>query len=225
MKFLDKKLLIFDFDGTLIDSVPDLALAVNHMLEAVGRPTFKEEEIRVWIGNGAQTLVKRALSAKSEVDDSLDEAVFEKALDIFLKFYAKNLCNQTKTYVHVSTTLNTLKKKGYRLAIVTNKPYDFIEPILRGLELDGLFELSVGGDSLKNKKPHPEPLLYVCKELGVEVLNAVMIGDSKNDILAAHGAGMESVGVTYGYNYAENINVYKPNVVIDDFAKLIKSFT
>ena len=222
MKLEHKELLIFDLDGTLINSVPDLSLAVNHMLRQLDHNTFSDDTIHGWVGNGALTLVKRALSAQSTVDETLDASYVEHALDIFLKFYANNLCNATVTYDNVSGTLHTLKEKGYRLAIVTNKPFAFVSPILEGLELNGLFELILGGDSLPQKKPDPTPLLHVCEKLGVSVEKSVMIGDSKNDILAASACAMDSVGVTYGYNYGEDIRVYHPTFVIDDFAALLK---
>ncbi len=113
---------------------------------------------------------------------------------------------------------------GYRLAIVTNKPFAFVEPILEGLKLTGLFELILGGDSLTQKKPDPMPLLHVCTTLGVAVEACVMVGDSKNDILAANACSMQSLGVTYGYNYGEDINSYNPDVVVDDFADILKTF-
>ena len=217
MKFKNKKLFIFDLDGTLINSALDLALAVNYMLETLGHNTFKEETIHGWVGNGALTLVKRALSGDRTVDDSLDDVSVQKALTIFLDYYEKNLCNATVPYPHVITTLKNLKAKDYTLAIVTNKPFAFVAPILKTLEMDGLFELILGGDSLDEKKPHPMPLLHVCKTLGIEVEDSVMIGDSKNDILAANACNMDSVGVTYGYNYGESIEIHKPTFVIDDF--------
>jgi len=221
-KFTDKKLLIFDLDGTLINSALDLALAVNFMLAQLKRDTFDKEIIHGWVGNGALTLVKRALSGSREVDAYLDEAYVEKALRIFLDYYEKNLCNATVPYPHVAQTLSALKEKGYTLAIVTNKPYPFVSPILQSLGLESLFALIVGGDSLAEKKPHPLPLLHVCETLGYDVVSSVMVGDSKNDILAANACGMDSVGVTYGYNYGEDIGVHKPNIIINDFAELIK---
>jgi len=221
--FENKKLLIFDLDGTLINSAPDLALAVNYMLKKIGKNTYSETLIHEWVGNGALTLVRRALSGSKEVDDSLDVDFVDKALEIFLDFYAKNLCNATVTYENVPQTLQSIKDKGYTLAIVTNKPFAFVAPILEGLKLGGLFALILGGDSLKEKKPHPLPLLHVCEILGFSVEESVMIGDSKNDILAANACKMSSVGVTYGYNYGEDINNYKPSIVISDFGDLLKS--
>jgi len=221
LKFSNKKVILFDLDGTIIDSAPDLALAINHMLHTLNRETFSEDIIRFWVGNGAQVLVQRSLSGQTEIDTNLDSTLFSKALDIFLTFYAQNLSVSTVTYPHVMTTLNTLKSEGYRLAIVTNKPFDFIEPILQGLQLAELFELYLGGDSLTQKKPDPLPLLHVCEKLNVTVEECVMVGDSKNDILAANAANMQSVGVSYGYNYGEDIGVYNPDIVFDNFADIL----
>jgi len=222
LKFTNKELIIFDLDGTLIDSVPDLASAVNHMLATLDRDTFEEEIIRYWVGNGAQTLTKRALSGSTEIDENMNEALFEKALAIFLDYYGNHLCTTTKTYPHVAATLRALKSKGYRLAIVTNKPFDFVGPILEGLHLNELFELILGGDSLEKKKPDPSPLLHVCETLNVSIEESVMVGDSKNDILAANAAEIQSIGVTYGYNYGEDIGVYDPSIIINDFSELLE---
>lgn len=105
---------------------------------------------------------------------------------------------------------------------MTNKPYAFIEPILNGLGLKNIFELCLGGDSLENRKPHPQQLFHICKELNISIENSIMIGDSKNDILAAQSAGMNSIGVSYGYNYGEDISLSQPDAVVDDFADILK---
>ena len=222
LTFTNKKLLIFDLDGTLINSALDLAKAVNFMLTTLERDTFREEIIHGWVGNGASVLVKRALSGQTTIDTTLDETLVAHALEIFLNFYAKNLCVATRPYPNVLHTLHELKSKEYRLAIITNKPFAFVEPILEGLKMDGLFELILGGDSLDRKKPDPMPLLHVCEKLNVRVLESIMIGDSKNDILAANASGMDSVGVTYGYNYGESIAVYEPTHIINSFEDLLK---
>jgi phosphoglycolate phosphatase len=222
LKFNNKKVILFDLDGTLINSGPDLASAVNHMLQILNRETFSEDIIDGWVGNGAQMLVQRALSGQREIDENLDADLCSDALDIFLSFYAQNLCVATVTYSNVPATLTRLKETGYRLAIVTNKPFAFVEPILESLTLFGLFELILGGDSLDKKKPDPLPLLHACEKMNVSVEECVMVGDSKNDILAANTAGMQSVGVTYGYNYGEEIGVHNPTVIIDDFSELLE---
>nr|WP_275855632.1 phosphoglycolate phosphatase [Sulfurimonas sp. MAG313] len=211
---------MFDLDGTLVDSVPDLALAVNDMLKTLGRETFEEKIIRTWVGNGAQTLVKRSLCGKTEINDLLDPELFNKALEIFLKSYAQNLCVNTVLYPDVFEVLQNLETRGFRLALVTNKPFDFIEPLLIGLGIDNMFELCLGGDSLLKKKPDPMPLIHVCETLGIEIDECLMIGDSKNDILAAKSAGMQSIGVTYGYNYNESISLDEPEAVIESMSEV-----
>ncbi len=221
MKIKDKKVIIFDLDGTLIDSAPDLAEAINYMLTTLNRPNFDTDTIHQWVGNGAQILVKRALSGESTIDLSIDNSLFEKALKIFLDFYAKNVCVKTVTYPHVFETLKTLKNRGYRLTIVTNKPFNFVSPILEELKLADFFEYILGGDSLSKKKPDPMPLLHICDKFDVSINQMLMIGDSKNDILSANGCGMQSVGVTYGYNYNESIKIYNPTVVINDFKEIL----
>ena len=221
MKLRNKELILFDLDGTLVDSVPDLALALNDMLKSLERETFSVDIIRAWVGNGAQTLVKRGLSGSAEIDKNIEKELFEKALAIFLKSYAKYLCVETVTYPNVVSTLQTLKDQGFRLALVTNKPFDFIKPLLDGLGMKDMFELCLGGDSLEKKKPEPEPFLHICKTLGVSVEKSLIVGDSKNDILAAKSAKMQSIAVTYGYNYGEDISVHNPDYVVDDFAEIL----
>lgn len=219
-KFRDKELLLFDLDGTLIDSASDLALCVNFMLRSIGRDSCSEATIHTWVGNGATTLVKRALSGNEIVDENIDEGLFQKALSLFLEYYKENICVQTSMYEGVASTLEVLQQ-NYKLAIITNKPFEFIEPILQKLNIEQRFTLYIGGDSLPLKKPDPSPLLYVCEKLHVKPENAVMIGDSKNDILAASSANIDSIAVSYGYNYGEDISIYFPNVVIDNFCDIL----
>jgi len=220
--FIEKELILFDLDGTLIDSAPDLALSVNYMLRTVNHNEFSEEVIDSWVGNGASALVRRALSGSKIIDDNINNELFYKSLAIFLEYYKNNLCVKTTPYPNVKTTLQALKSDGYKLAIITNKPFDFIKPILQQLELDNLFELCIGGDSLSEKKPSPLPLEYVCKKLHTKPRNTLMIGDSKNDILAAQAASIQSIAVSYGYNYGEDIRVYKPDLTIDDFGDILE---
>jgi len=224
LKFVDKKVIIFDFDGTLIDSEPDLALALNYMLDKLNRETYTQSVISHWVGNGAETLVKRALSGSTIIDEHIEQELFLNALDIFLKFYAQNLCVKTYLYPNVKKSLEKLKEQGYIMVIVTNKPADFVEPILKGLAIDEFFEFYLGGDSLEKRKPDPMPLLHVCNRLDITVDECVMIGDSKNDILSAKSAKMQSIGVSYGYNYGEDISIYKPTIVVESFADILPIF-
>jgi len=220
LKIAKKEAVLFDLDGTLIDSVPDLASAVNGMLGRLGREGFSEEVIRYWVGNGAQILVKRALSGSREIDETLDNTYFEEALEIFLEIYGEHLAVSTVAYEGVHDTLRRLQKAGYRSMIVTNKPYRFVEPLLDRLELREFFEFWLGGDSLERKKPDPLPILTASKKLGVPVDRCVMVGDSKNDILAAKAAGMQSIGVRYGYNYGEDLGIFGPDLLVDRFDEI-----
>jgi phosphoglycolate phosphatase len=224
LQFTNKKVLLFDLDGTLVDSVPDLALSINAMLEALGRRTYPVDTIRQWVGNGAQTLVKRGLSGNTTIDETLEPKLVAKALEIFLDYYGQNVSVSSVAYPEVLQTLSTLKERGYRLTIVTNKPIAFVEPLLTSLGLYHLFEYSIGGDSLEQKKPHPLPLLHVCEKLDVSLQECVMIGDSKNDILAAKGADMQSIAVSYGYNYGEDIALHKPEAIVDSFQNILALF-
>lgn len=217
----NKRVLIFDFDGTLIDSAGDLALAANQMLQQLDREPFAQSQFRQWIGNGARVMVQRALSGSTEVDPNLCPQTLEKALALFFDSYRQNACVNTCLYPGVLDTLTTLKDKGYVLVVATNKPIEFVDPINKALAIDHLFELNLGGDSLPWKKPDPRPLLHICEHFGITVNQAVMVGDSKNDILAAVAADMQSIGVTYGYNYGEDIGVYNPTHKVDHFDQIL----
>ncbi|HFS85245.1 MAG TPA: phosphoglycolate phosphatase, partial [Epsilonproteobacteria bacterium] len=191
MNLRDKKVIIFDMDGTLIDSVPDIAVAVNRVLETLGYPTYSEATMRNWVGNGATVLVKRALLGNTDETLPLETSLHEEAMQLFFRFYAAQTVEKTRLYPGVTETLHRVYSEGYILALVTNKPYRFVPPLLKGLELDILFSYVLGGDSLAEKKPSPLPLLTVCEHFDIEPKEAVMVGDSHNDILAANAAGME----------------------------------
>jgi phosphoglycolate phosphatase len=217
----EKNVLLFDLDGTLVDSAPDLALAVNKTLCDLGRAEFDQQTIRSWVGNGALVLVQRALSGSANVNEQLDTALVEDALGIFLAHYQECVCIESVLYADVKPGLFALKAAGFRLAIITNKPAVFIQPILNGLGINNVFELLIGGDALPEKKPHPAPLYYALEQLQVSAEQCLMIGDSKNDILAAKAANIDSVGLTYGYNYGEDINQYQPQWCFDTFKELL----
>lgn len=224
MELKDKNVLLFDLDGTLVDSAPDLALAINRMLTDLNKPEFDEDTIRSWVGNGAKVLTERALSGSAEIDETLDNAYAADALTKFLAHYKACVCVNSVLYDGVRDGLISLKQAGYRLAIITNKPEQFIQPILDGLAIGSLFEIQIGGDTFPVQKPHPDPLFGALTKLDVTVEQCVMIGDSKNDILAAQAAGMASVGLTYGYNYGEDISQYQPSWCFDNFNQFVAAF-
>ena len=190
------KLIGFDLDGTLVNSLPDLALSVNSALTEFSLP---------------QAQSSRELTA-SEI---------EKVKARFNFYYGENLCNISRLYPNVKETLENLKEKGYTLAVVTNKPTRHVQPVLAAFSIDHLFSEMLGGQSLPAIKPHPGPLYYLCGKFGVEPRQILFVGDSKNDILAAHAAGCPAVGLTYGYNYNMPISDSNPDWVFDDFSQLL----
>ena len=217
-----KQLLIFDFDGTLIDSVPDLADATNAMLATLGKETYPIETIRNWIGNGSRLLVERALVGKIDVlqgELTVEEA--NHAEHLFFEAYKNLSGSKTVAYPDVDSGLKKLKAAGFTLALVTNKPIRFVPKILQFFGWQDLFSEVLGGDSLSTKKPDPAPLLHVCKALNVTPEQAVMIGDSRNDILAGQNANMDTLGLSYGYNYGQDIRELNPTAAFDDFSALV----
>ena len=222
MKFENKKHLIFDLDGTLIDSVPDLALSLNNTMIELDRDIFCIDMVRSWVGNGSSTLIKRALSGDVNIDKNIPNELFTKSHKIFLEQYKLNVCEQTILFDGVKNSLKILKNMGYTLSIVTNKPIEFVKPILDNFGIEELFTLYIGGDSLDVKKPNPYPLLYVCDKLSFTVEQSVMIGDSKNDIIAASNCSMQSIAVSYGYNYDEDISMHNPSIIIDNFEDILE---
>jgi len=216
-----KNILLFDLDGTLVDSAPDLALALNKTLQDLNFAKFDETTIRRWVGNGAKILIERALLNAAENNRQLDPALVNDALAIFLQHYQNGLCVNSALYSDVKEGLMLLKASGFRLAVITNKAEALISPILAGLGIGGLFEILIGGDTLTEKKPHPAPLNYALQQLKVSAEQCLMIGDSKNDILSAKAANITSVGLTYGYNYGEDIAGYQPDFCFDNFNELL----
>ncbi len=219
---MQKQLLIFDFDGTLIDSVPDLADATNTMLEQLGKPTYSLDTIKGWVGNGSRLLVERALIGKTEVaKDELTQAEADHAEQVFLEAYNNIETSKTVAYPNVDKGLRQLHDAGFTLALVTNKPIRFVPKILQSFGWQDLFEEVLGGDSLPTKKPDPAPLLHVCDVLGVMQDKAVMIGDSKNDILAGQNANIDTLALSYGYNYGQDIRTSNPTHTFNSFAELL----
>lgn len=213
---MKKSLIIFDLDGTLIDSVPDLTDGVDKMLAHFGKSPAGMKRVRNWVGNGSVTLVERALIWANLPLDGLDHAH-----ELFLTEYA-TCQGKTVEYDGVTDGLKRLLVHGgFTLALCTNKPSRFLPDILTNMGWTDVFACVVGDDTLPTKKPNPDPLLHICHTLGVNTSHTVMVGDSKNDILAGKNAGITTLALTYGYNYGEPIIQSHPDGVFDDFGDLV----
>ena len=212
----------FDLDGTLVDSVYDLYISINLTLSDLAFPIVSQRLVESWVGNGIDMLVKRALSGDMQVGEHLDESLTNKAIAQFHKHYEQQVGQYSVLYQHVETGLAALR--GMQKALITNKSRIFTEKLLDKLALTNHFELIICGDDMA-KKPSPEPLLFACKKLNIEASKAIMIGDSKSDILAAKAAGIDVIAVGYGYNQGENLADYNPQYLCDNFLDIIPVLT
>jgi phosphoglycolate phosphatase len=206
--------LLFDLDGTLADSVPDLAAAVNGLLAELGRPALSLAQVTAMVGDGTTALVERALAASGAADTPLPTA-----LDRFLALYEADPTRLTRPYPSVPAVLDELAAVGWRLAVCTNKPERATRAVLAGLDLERYFTVVLGGDSGPTRKPDPGPLLSALGRLGSAPGRAAMIGDHRNDVAAAHAAGMPVVFARYGYG-AATLDGLTPDATIDRFAEL-----
>lgn len=213
------RLVMFDLDGTLMDSVPDLAAAVDRMLADLGRAPAGLERVREWVGNGVRVLVRRALAGGLQ-HEHVDDAEAERALQIFMQVYADSH-GLTTVYPGVPPTLDWLKAQGIPLAVVTNKPERFVAPLLEEKGLGGYFRWIVGGDTLPQQKPDPAALHWVLDKAGVAPADALFVGDSRNDVLAARAADVPCVAMSYGYNHGRPIAEENPALVLDDLRQLL----
>ncbi|MDD5228946.1 MAG: phosphoglycolate phosphatase [Methylococcales bacterium] len=191
------ELIIFDLDGTLINSAPDLVEAVNFALTELNKPTHSQASIQQWIGNGADVLVKRSLVGDWHVESEPDD--FEAAFALFKTYYAAHDWVHSHLYSGTLETLQALKKLGFKLACVTNKTARFTNPLMETAGLAPYFDFIASGDTFAAMKPEPLPLLETAKLLAIAPENALMIGDSINDITAGKRAGFKTCAVSYGY--------------------------
>ncbi|APF39294.1 phosphoglycolate phosphatase (plasmid) [Chelatococcus daeguensis] len=190
------KAILFDLDGTLVDSARDLTDAVNALLAEEGLPQVSLAAVKSMIGDGAAKLVERALAATGGDLSRLPAHVVR-----FLAIYETGAAGHTAAYPGVPEVLHELKRRGLRLAVVTNKPYAATMDILEALGLAGFFGAVIGGDSLPERKPHPAPLQAALARLEVSPEAAIMVGDNYHDVEAARAAGVRAFAVTYGYSH------------------------
>ncbi|MGD8568574.1 MAG: phosphoglycolate phosphatase [Gammaproteobacteria bacterium] len=212
------QMILIDVDGTLVDSVPDLAYCVDEMMRKLAMPECGVDKVRNWVGNGVDRLVKRALIG--QLDGEPDESLFATARSIFMDLYADNVSRRSVLYDGVREGLDYLKAQGFSLGCVTNKAEQFTLPLLKDMGIYDNFSLVICGDTLPKKKPDPLPLLHAAQQFNVKPENALMIGDSISDVKAARAAGFQIICMSYGYNHGEDIRDYNPDRVIDSMTEL-----
>jgi phosphoglycolate phosphatase len=206
--------ILFDLDGTLVDSVPDLAAAANALLAELGRPALSLAQVTGMVGDGAPKLVERALAASGAGDMPL-----RAAIERFLALYEADPTRLTRPYDSVPAVLEALAAAGWCLGVCTNKPERATRAVLAGLDLERFFAVVLGGDSGPTRKPDPGPLRLALNRLGSMPGSAAMIGDHRNDVAAARAAGMPVIFARYGYGAATLADL-APDAFIDRFAEL-----
>lgn len=206
------KAVTIDLDGTLADSVPDLAAAANAMLRELGRPELSPSLIRTFVGKGIPRLVERALAGA--LDGTVDKAALDAALPVFERCYAEVNGSHTTIFAGVPEGLDALQAAGLPLACVTNKAARFTIPLLERLGIAHYFAHVISGDTLPQKKPDPAPLLHACRQFGITPGEMLMIGDSMNDAQAARAAGCPVFCVPYGYNEGRDVRVLDVDAIV-----------
>ncbi len=212
------ELIAFDLDGTLIDSAPDLVEAVNFALTSLGHSPHKLDDIRQWIGNGADVLIKRSLARDWHHGGHGD---FEPAFELFKQYYAAHSWVNSTLYEGAENTLKILFDKSIPLACITNKTSPFTLPLLDTAQLSHYFAFVASGDTFHEMKPSPLPLLETAKLLGANPENSLMVGDSVNDIVAGQKAGFKTVLVTYGYVGQHSFDELKADYQISCLTELL----
>jgi phosphoglycolate phosphatase len=209
---LPVKAVIVDLDGTLLDTIPDIAAAANMMLGELGRPPLDDDLIRTFVGKGIPRLVQRTLAGRAEGE--VEPVLMERGLAIFERCYKETNGRHTTVYPGVLEGLEQLRQRRFPLACVTNKSGRFTLPLLDMVGMTQYFEQIVAGDTVARKKPDPAPLLHACQGLGVAPREMLMIGDSLNDAAAARAAGCPVFCVTYGYNEGRDVREIDSDAVV-----------
>lgn len=208
---------MFDLDGTLIHTAPEIAAAANLMLADLGREKLPYSQVESYIGEGAVVLIKRCLT--EQIDGEPEATLFAQAESLFFAHYANNVA-VSKPFDGVVEGLQAIWSKNLKLACVTNKPEKFTLPLLKESGLADFFDLVVSGDSLPKKKPHPMQLQYICTQFDVLETESMLVGDSNTDIAAAQAAGCFIVTVPYGYNQGKIIDESQVDATINDLTAL-----
>lgn len=207
---------LFDLDGTLVDTAPDIAVSLNAAMGLRADQAVSAVEVRTWVGRGARFLVQRALDRVGA-----DQAELGSVLAEFADHYEKHPLVESSLYDGVIETLATLKSRALPLAVVTNKLARVSRPLLEATALATYFDLTLCGDEVTRGKPAPDLLLGACTALGVDPALTLMVGDSSNDVAAARAAGCPVVCVSYGYNHGEAIDDSEPDRIIDSLLELL----
>jgi phosphoglycolate phosphatase len=215
-RFTAVRVLIFDLDGTLIDSKLDLALSVNAMLEYMRRAPLPHDTIYSLVGNGAPVLVQRAL-ADGTVPGEISDELVDRGLAYFLSYYRAHMLDNTVTYPGVREALELLAQRP--MAVLTNKPVNFSRAILEGLGLSRYFRYVYGGNSFEKKKPHPMGVEILLRDLNSSAGEAMMVGDSEVDVQTARNAGIWACGVSYGLG-ADGLRANPPDLLLDTLTEL-----
>ena len=210
------KLILYDLDGTLIDSRQDIADAVNWTLQKMGFRELPIERVSSFVGNGVTNLMRQAL----EIGAKETRGTLERSIKLFRRRYGEHLLDETHLYPSVRKVLEFFKDR--KQAVFTNKPEDFSLKILRGLAIDSYFFRIVGGDQGFPKKPSPEAVLALLGQAGVSSEEALLIGDSATDIETGRNAGLKTLAVTYGFGSREEIETSKPDFILNDLEELIQ---
>jgi phosphoglycolate phosphatase len=209
---LPVKAVMIDLDGTLLDTIPDLAVAANMMLTELKMSVLPEAAIRNFVGKGIHNLIERTLT--NSMDGKPDADLFQRALPVYERSYKAVNGKHTTIYPGVKEGLDLLRAQGYPLACVTNKSERFTLPLLDYVRLSEYFVSVVSGDTLPQKKPDPAPLLHACKQMNVAPNEMLMIGDSLNDTQAARAAGCPVFCVTYGYNEGHDVHTLDVDAIV-----------
>jgi len=211
--------LLFDLDGTLIDSVPDVRASLNDVLSLEGFPALDDARVKALVGNGARVMIETLLS---DFGDTAEPENLDRLLTGFLETYAANPCRHSTVYPGVKTVLNTLKAEQWPMAICTNKPEATTHPVLQALGLDMYFDVIACPDHVTHRKPDGRHLHQTLAMMNQPSDNAVMIGDSENDIYAANNADIRCICVTYGYCHVP-FDTLKVDAFVDSFDRIPKA--